>query len=136
MGSVPATYQRATVENVFASLDGSISGPDTFSGPIEKILRRSASNWPVTNFKQPSVPLSSFPTLPPHVVIGLTIDQFFVYKLYRAVTHRKVDDDVTYLEVGPVVHLRCLTLGCRVLTLFCVSGCPSFEFKHISSLLR
>ena len=27
----------------------------------------------------------------------------------------KVDDDLAYVEVGPIVHSRWLTLGCRVL---------------------
>ena len=61
------------------------------------------------------VPISSFPKLPPHVIDDLSTDQYYAYKICLAIITGNCDDDLQYLEVGPVVHSRWLTLGCRIL---------------------
>ena len=100
---------------MFAALDGATSGPDTFAGPIGKKIHGPVSSWPVTQFKQVFVPISSFPKLPPHVIDDLSTDQYYAYKICLAIITGNCDDDLQYLEVGPVVHSRWLTLGCRIL---------------------
>ena len=103
------------LRHVFATLDGATSGPDTFAGPIGKKIQGPVSNWPVTQFKQVFVPISSFPKLPPHVIDDLSSDQYYAYKICLAIITGNFDDDLQYLEVGPVVHSRWLTLNCRIL---------------------
>ena len=61
------------------------------------------------------VPISSFPKLPPHVIDDLSTDQYYAYKICLAIITGNSDDDLQYLEVGPVVHSRWLTLGCKIL---------------------
>ena len=103
------------LRHVFAALDGATSGPDTFAGPIGKKILGPVSSWPVTQFKQVFVPISSFPKLPPHVIDDLSTDQYYAYKICLAIITGNCDDDLQYLEVGPVVHSRWLTSGCRIL---------------------
>ena len=61
------------------------------------------------------MPSSFFPILPEQVVSDLSTDQVYAYSIYWAFIHGKVDDDLAYVEVGPIVHLRWLTLECRIL---------------------
>ena len=53
--------------------------------------------------------------LPEQVVSDLSTDQVYAYSIYWASIHGKVDNDLACLEVGPIVHLRWLTLGCGIL---------------------
>ena len=108
------------LKHVFANLNGSTNSPDTFLGPIVKKLHGSVSNILVTNFKHLSVPLSSFPTLPPHAVNVLITDRCFAYERCWAVIHGKVDDDVMYLEVGLIVHLKWLSLRAEYYVILCL----------------
>ena len=97
---------KLRLRHVFATLDGATSGPDTFAGPIGKIIQGPVSSWPVTQFKQVFVPISSFPKLPPYVIDDLSTDQYYAYKICLAIITGNCDDDLQYLEVGPVVHSR------------------------------
>ena len=111
-----------SLRHVFGALDGSTSGPDTFAGPTGKKLHGPVSNWTTTRFKPLSVPSSIFPILPEQVVSDLSTDQFYACNICWALIHGNVDDDLAYLEVGPIVHSRWLTLGCRILLLLTL-GC-------------
>ena len=131
IGCVPATYQRATFETCLCkSWCGSTSSPDTFLGLIGKKQQGFISNWPITNFEQPLVPLSSFPTLPPLLVNDFNTDQFNLYKVCLAVTHGKVDDDSMYLKVAPIVHSRWLNLGCRTLHYYVPQNGPLWIWTY------
>ena len=103
------------LRHVFAALDGATSGPDIFAGPIGKKIQSPVSSWPVTQFKEVFVVIFSFPKLPLHVIDDLSTDQYYAYKICLAIIPGNCDDDLQYLEVGPVVHSRWLTLGCRIL---------------------
>ena len=110
------------LKHVFTSLDDSTSGSDTFSVPLRKKLHGSVSNWLATNFKQPSVPLSSFPTPTLHALNDFSTDQFYAYEICCAVIHGKVDDDVMYeyLKVGPIIHSRWLILSAEYYVILCL----------------
>ena len=102
------------LRHVFTMLDGTTNSPDTFAGPIGKCLTGDVSNWPVaTNFKSISNP--QFVQLPESVVNDLSTDQHYAYKICSAIIMGVVDSDLQYLKVGPIVHSRWLTLGCRIL---------------------
>ena len=67
---------------MFGAVDGSTSGPDTFVGPIGKILCGSDElSWTITQFKPWSMPSSFFPILHEQVVIDLNKDQFYAYNI-------------------------------------------------------
>ena len=56
-----------------------------------------------------------FPKLPANVVNDLSTDQYYAYRICWAIINGVVEDDRRYLEVGPIVLSRWLTLGCRIL---------------------
>ena len=90
---------RLPLRHAFATLDGATSGPDIFAGPIGKKIQGSVSNRPVTQIKQGFVPIS-------FVIDDLSTDQYYAFKICLAIIAGKVDDNLQYLEVGLVVHLR------------------------------
>jgi len=65
-------------------------------------------------FEQIAMPTSSFSKLPTHVD-DLSTDQHYAYRICWAIINGAIEHDLVYLEVGPIVHLRWLTLGCNIL---------------------
>ena len=61
------------------------------------------------------MPTSSFPKLPANVVNDLSTDQYYANRIRWAINNGVVEDDLPYLEVGPIVHSRWLTLECKIL---------------------
>lgn len=104
------------LRHVFTKLDGTTNSPDTFTGPIGKNLNGTVSDWPVVAFKKISNP--HFPELPQSVVDDLSTDQHYAYRICMAVILGSVDLDLQFLEVGPIVHSRWITLACRILRYF------------------
>ena len=72
---------------------------------------------------------SSFPKLPTHVVNDWSTDQFYACRIYWAIINREIKDDLLYLEVGPIVYSRWLTLGCRTLRYYVSLDKPSLTLK-------
>ena len=119
------------LRHVFTMLDGTTKSPDSFSGPIGKSLAGDVSSWPVAaNFK--SIPNPHFVELPESVIEDLSADQHYAYKMYSAVIERVVDSDLQYLKVGPIVHSRWLTLGCRILRYYISVDEPSSNLKDLA----
>ena len=48
----------------------------------------------------------------------LSGDQYYSYRIRKAVICGSVESDLQYLEIGPIVHSKWLTLGCRILRLY------------------
>jgi len=69
------------LRHVFATLDGSTSGPNTFTGLIGKCLHEPASTWSLGQFEQIAMPSFSFPKPPTHVVDDLSTDQHYAYRI-------------------------------------------------------
>jgi len=117
------------LRHVFAALNGSTSGPNTFTGPIGKCLHGPASTWSVGQFEQIVKPTSSFPKLPTHDDDDVSTDQHYAYRTCWAITNGAIEDDLVYLEVGSIVHSRWLTLGCRILRYYVSLDEPSPTLK-------
>ena len=119
------------LRHVFTMLDGTTNSPDTFAGPIGKCLTGDVSNWPVAaNFKSISNP--QFVQLPESVVNDLSTDQHYAYKICSAIIMGVVDSDLQYLKVGPIVHSRWLTLGCRILRYYVSVDEPSSNLETLT----
>ena len=112
-------------------LDGTTKSPDSFSGPIGKSLNGEVSSWPVAaHFK--SIPNPHFVKLPVSVIEDLSADQHYAYKICSAVIEGVVDSDLQYLKVGPIVHSRWLTLGCRILRYYISMDNPSSNLEILA----
>ena len=119
------------LRHVFTMLDGTTNSPDTFAGPIGKCLTGDVSSWPVAaNFKSISNP--QFVQLPESVVNDLSTDQHYAYKICSAIIMGVVDSDLQYLKVGPIVHSRWLTLGCRILRYYVSMDEPSSNLETLT----
>ena len=119
------------MHHVFTMLDGTTNSPDTFAGPIGKCLTGDVSSWPVAaNFKSISNP--QFVQLPESVVNDLSTDQHYAYKICSAIIMEVVDSDLQYLKVGPIVHSRWLTLGCRILRYYVSVDEPSSNLETLT----
>ena len=119
------------LRQVFTMLDGTTKSPDSFSGPIGKSLTGDVSSWPVAaNFK--SIPNPHFVELPESVIKDLSADQHYAYKMCSAVIEVVVDSDLQYLKVGPIVHSRWLTLGCRILRYYIFMDEPSSNLENLA----
>ena len=120
------------LRHVFTMLDGTTKSPDSFSGPIGKCLNGDVSSWPVAaNFK--SIPNPHFVKLPESVVDDLSADQHYAYKICSAVIGGVIDSDLQYLKVGPIVHSRWLTLGCRILRYYVSVDEPSSNLEILAN---
>ena len=117
------------LRHVFQVLDGSTNSPDTFAGPIGKNLSGDVSSWPVVEFKQ--ISNSHFPELPQSVVDDLSTDQHYAYRICLAIILGTIDNDLRYLQVGPIVHSRWLTLGCRILRYYVSVEKPSSNLQSV-----
>ena len=111
-------------------LDGTTNSPDSFTGPIGKQLDGCVSEWPVVKFK--NIPNVHFPDIPQSVVDELSGDQHYAYRICMAVMVGSVDEDLQFLEVGPIVHSRWLTLACRILRLYVSKETPSANLQAIA----
>ena len=48
------------------------------------------------------------------IINGLSIDQYYAYRICWAVILGEIHSDLSLLEVGLVVHSLWLTLGCHI----------------------
>ena len=101
------------LRHVFTYWDGSTKSPDSFSGVIGSKLNGPVSEWNVVAFKPIKNP--NFPILPNNIIDELSSDQYYGYKICKAVMLGTVDEDLAFLEVGGLFHARWLTLACRIL---------------------
>ena len=101
------------LRHVFQALDGTTSSPDSFSGPVRKSLKGCVSEWGIAEFVAISSP--DLPILSEDLVDSLSSDQYYAYKMCTDITKGNVEADLALLEIGPVVHLRWLTLASRIL---------------------
>ena len=90
------------LRHVFMELDGTTNSPDSFTGSIGKQLDGCVSEWLVVKFK--NIPNVHFPDIPQSVVDELSSDQHYAYRICMAVIVGSVDEDLQFLEVGPIVH--------------------------------
>ena len=109
--------------HVFKLLDGTTNSPDSFNGPIGKVLGSCVSKWPVVRFKR--IKSSGLKVLPDEVVNDLSTDQNYAYRMCLAVSKGTVEKSLQLLTVGPIVHSRWLTLACRILRFYVSTKHPS-----------
>ena len=84
--------------------NGTSNSPDSFTGPTAKQLDGCVSEWPIANFK--NIPNMEFPNIPHSVVDDLSSHQHYAYRICMAVMVGSADEDLHFLEVGPIVHSR------------------------------
>ena len=121
------------LRHVFSALDGTTTGPNSFSGPIGKHLNGAVSDWKVVKYKP--IPNPKFPFLPNPVVEDLSSDQYYAYRICSAVMLGTIDTGLELLEVGGLSHSRWLTLGCRILRFYVSQEKPTSDLCTLAEFL-
>lgn len=111
------------LRHVFIHLDGTTNSPDSFKGPIGQQLNFCAHELPVANYTP--IANRNFPLLSWVDIVDLSSDQYYAYRICRSVISGEVTQDLSLLEIGPVVHSRWLTLACRILRFYVSKESPS-----------
>ena len=95
---------------VFHKLDGSTTGPKSFSGPLGRAASGEVHRLETASFRAVTGPL---PDLPDQLVADLSTDQQLLYRLARGVQDGKLlDSSDGHRQIGPVNHARYVGTNC------------------------
>lgn len=104
--------------HLFEHIDGTTSGPRTYSGSIGKELENCE--------KQPIVDFQPIPTdLPELSAEEISTDQKYLYKIVQAVSTGTFPNDLANKSPGKMSHARWLTRANRILRLYISVKTPS-----------
>ena len=103
-------------------MDGTTTGPDTFSGPLAKEASGEIHKKDVVPFVKIT---STLPVLPDDVTADLSRDQKLLYKFVMAVKSGIVPPELGHQKAGPPNHARWLTIAIRFLQLYVKTADPS-----------
>jgi len=121
------------LRKLFKLLDGYSTSPDSFSGPIGKMLSDDAQFHPRAQrrFRKVSSPLMNFP-MEKTVLMDLSGDQRILYEYSIGISSGSVREPWINWKIGPLHHARWLTLAARILGLYVRTTAPS---KNLSVLV-
>lgn len=102
--------------HLFAALDGTTTGPTSFSGPIGTLAGGNLRKLTPRKFT-PLTPSSSF-VLSADVVRGLSWDQKQLHRHIQAVCAGELPDKLARSSIGPLCHARWITFQTRLVRLF------------------
>ena len=121
------------LRKLFKLLDGSSTSPDSFSGPIGKMLSDDIRlTRPQRRFKKVTSPLVNFP-MEQAILMDLSSDQRILYEYSIGVSTGSVREPWINWKIGPLHHARWLTLAARLLGLYVRTTTPS---KNLSILVN
>ena len=121
------------LRSVFQGLDGTTTGPRSFSRPLGVQCAGDVWRLPVTEF-QP-VPAGAVEEIPEQLVMELSVDQQLLYRLAWAVQCGHLPDATARRAIGPLNHARWLTLAARLLRLYASTERPSAALHQVVEYL-
>lgn len=116
------------LRHLFTSLDGTTTGPNSFSGNIGKKLEKCL-DLKVEAF-QP-IPIE----LPEMNIDLLSTDQKYLYQMCSAISTGTVSSNLANKEPGKVVHSRWLTFANRILRLYIGTAKPTKNLKELVTFI-
>ena len=111
--------------NLFLTVDGRSLGPDTFDGPLGKLIGGELDKLPVEEFEPIDCP--GFPQIPPTELKKLSKDQQDLYHLCICVISGVCPLNIANLILGLLSLYRWLTFASRVIRLYISTQDPSEE---------
>ena len=101
---------------LFESLDGTTSGPKSFTGPMEKMASQNVWELPITNF----IPIfvEGFPELTPELEKHLSSDAKYLHKICILVITGNVSLKLIKRIIGKLCHSHWLTLVSRIVSVW------------------
>lgn len=116
------------LRHLFEKLDGSTTGPRSFSGPVGKLLAK-CETLPVAQFKKIEC---EFPALD---IRDLSTDQQYLNDICLAVKSGHCDEALSNREPGRLVMSRWITLANRVLRLYVSTEEPCDALKIVAEFI-
>jgi hypothetical protein len=116
------------LRHLFITLDGAMTGPHSFNGPIGKSISTSLQQ-PIVNFAViAGEPIACDKAL-------LSSDQLYFFEIVNAVKTGIVPENFDSRVPGRLNHARWLTLANRVLRLYTSTEAPSNELKLLVTFI-
>lgn len=119
-------FNELPLRAIFTTLDGTTTGPNTFTGPIGKSLENCES-MPVTNFKR--IFTDDMPVLSKEILKDLSTDQLYLYEIIDVIQTGKCSSSLQCKKPGPTNHARFLTFACRACRLYISTAKPSKDLQ-------
>lgn len=121
------------LRHVGLKLDGTTSGPASFSGPIGQKLAQNVWELKVVNF---SLVKAKTEVIPQDVLDDLSTDSNLLYRLSQIVDSGVVDPKVVCAVLGPLFHARWNTYAERALRLWLSTPRPSVPFQKLIQFIQ
>lgn len=113
------------------SLDGTTTGPRSFSGPIGNRLKNS-EQLPIVQFEKINFVCTANLDEISHT---LNTDQNYLYNICCAISNGTVSEQLANRTIGPMTHSRWTTTANRVLRLYVADPKPSQNLKIIATYI-
>lgn len=117
------------LRHLFEFIDGSTSGPRSYSGPIGKVLKACAE-----------LPLVSFRTIQHDLPVinnykDLSTDQLYLHEMCQSINSGFCSQALLKRNPGKLVHSRWLTTANGILRLYVSSAEPSDKLLILSNFI-
>jgi len=117
------------LRHIFEHLDGTTSGPQSFTGPVGKSLK-DCEHLPVVFFKKMCCTLPKITNKK-----DLSTDQLYLLEICEAINSGSCSEGLSKRNPGKIVHSRWLTVGNRILRLYISSNAPSENLVILASFI-
>lgn len=116
------------LRHLFSSLDGTTTGPNSFSGDIGKQLAKCL-DFKVEEFEVISTEL---PALNPNL---LSSDQKYLFEICTAISSGSVSPNLANKDPGKLAHSRWLTCANRILRLYIGTAKPTKNLRDLATFI-
>lgn len=116
---------------LFSKLDGSTSGPESFSGPLGKRIQK-CDGLDIVQFEPIDFPCALDVE---EIKQDLSTDQQLLFEICIAISNGKFSEDLKNRKIGPVAHSRWLTTAMRILRTYASDDEPSANLKNIATYI-
>lgn len=119
-----------TLRHLFEHLDGSTTGPKSFSGPIGKTLT-NCEYLPVKNFSAIACALPDITKTRD----DLSTDQLYLLEMCQAINKGQCGEKLAKRKPGKICHSRWLTTANSILRLYVATDNPSVNLKILTEFV-
>lgn len=117
---------KALIKNI----DGSTTGPTSFSGPLGSKCSEDLHELPQVNFEVVPGPLNET-SISRDVLDDLSSDQRLLFEYANGIGSGHVNDKWASWKIGPLNHARWLTLAIRLMFLYTRNNEPTVPLKKL-----
>ena len=122
---------------LFEFHDGPTTGPESFKGPIGKLIMTDIWKLPIVNFASINNPtlLATIQNLPVDVFKKFNKDHQYIVKMVEAILTGQISDQWAQMKSGNVVQSRWTNTQSRVCRGYMSEEEPTFEFQSLVNFI-